>query len=89
MRPGPARCDDDDARRSSTPRHEAAIVFGLVDRGVETLAAARALIEIPPRVRAALQAYGRDDVVVTKSLDFRTAVAREFEALVLDRGGTS
>jgi hypothetical protein len=61
----------------STAHHEAEGVFAMMRRGLETLASARALIGVSPRVRRALTQAGYSHAIA-----YRDDVSREFEAMV-------
>jgi hypothetical protein len=67
----------EDERASS--KHEAEEIFGLVERGVESLESARALIGVPERIRAILAACGG----FKRDMRFRGRVSILFERLVL------
>lgn len=77
-----------EAISESSPQHEAQVIFRLVERGVETLDSARALIAIPPRLQTVLYRYAREYGVagVSKALRFRANTLREFELLARDAG---
>ena len=62
---------------TSTPKHEALAIWDFVERGIETLESARALIGMSDHARRVLTAVG-----YSRSVTYRDAVAVEFEALV-------
>lgn len=76
------KLDDEDV----SPDHEAESLFGMVERGTETVEALRTLIVVPVRVRRILRQFGRtcpdSRMMVQNALAFRARVSKVFERLV-------
>lgn len=75
--------------RTASPRQEARILFGMMQRNGNTIESIRELIAIPPMIEGALTLYARkhpeDAFGVERVIAFRQRVAEEFELLIEPR----